>query len=87
VQDQSPLDARTLTVNDQARPYFEQVFWAGLATLSYLPSTVLPTGLSAQGLPIGIQALGAEFDDRTTIAFAQLMAQALGGFQAPPGYA
>ena len=30
----------------------------GLTGVSYLPSTVIPTGLNAQGLPIGIQIVG-----------------------------
>ncbi|XOV82874.1 MAG: amidase family protein [bacterium] len=85
-QDQGAIGTRTIAVNGRQRPYFEQVFWAGLATLSYLPSTVFPTGLSAQGLPIGLQAIGAEFDDRTTIEFARLMADEMGGYQPPPGY-
>jgi amidase len=95
VQDQRPMAERTITVNGAERPYLEQIFWAGLATLSYLPSTVFPTGPTADGLPIGptadglpigLQAIGAEFHDRTTIEFARLVAQELGGFQAPPGY-
>ena len=86
-QDQSDIDSRTLLVDSEERPYFEQVFWAGLATLSYLPSTVFPTGLSNGGLPIGLQAVGAEYDDHTTIEFARLMAQEIGGYQPPPGYA
>ncbi len=86
-QDQSEINERTLTVNGTPQPYFQQVFWAGLATLSYLPSTVFPTGLSSAGLPIGLQAIGAEFDDRTTIEFARLMAREMGGYQPPTGYA
>ena len=86
VQDQRPREQRTITVNGEQRPYFEQLFWAGLATLSYLPSTVFPTGLTADGLPIGLQAIGAEFHDRTTIEFARLVAEEIGGFVPPPGY-
>ncbi len=86
-QDQGKIGTRTITVNGEQRPYFEQVFWAGLVTLSYLPSTVFPTGLSKEGLPIGLQAIGAEFNDRTTIEFARLMADEIGGYQPPPGYA
>ncbi|NKB32787.1 MAG: amidase [Pseudomonadales bacterium] len=86
VQDQSDASTRTLLVNDIEQPYFQQVFWAGLATVSYLPSTVFPTGLSRAGLPIGLQAISAEFNDKITIEFARLMAQEIGGFQAPNGY-
>ncbi len=85
-QDQGPMEQRMLTVDGQERPYMEQIFWAGLATLSYLPSTVFPTGPSEEGLPIGLQAIGAELDDRTTIEFARLLAEEIGGFVPPPGY-
>jgi amidase len=84
--DHSLKDQRTLNVNGKQVSYWDQLFWAGIATLSYLPSTVFPTGLSKAGLPIGLQAIGAEFDDRTTIEFARLMADEIGGFVAPPGY-
>ena len=84
--DHSPALQRTLKVNGEPQPYFDQVFWAGIATVAYLPSTVFPTGVSADGLPIGLQAIGAEFDDATTIEFARLMAREIGGFAAPPGY-
>lgn len=85
-QDQSDMLTRMLEVNGEPVPYFQQVFWAGIATLSYLPSTVFPTGLSREGLPIGLQVIGAELDDETTMEFARLIAAQIGGFQPPPGY-
>mgnify|MGYP001828452344 CR=1 FL=1 len=84
--DHGQLGTRTLEVNGETVPYFQQLFWAGIATVSYLPSTVFPTGLSSDGLPIGLQVIGAEFDDRTTIEFARLIAREMGGFQPPPGF-
>jgi amidase len=84
--DQSPMETRTLRIKGESRPYFQQIFWAGLATLCYLPSTVFPMGLSKDGLPIGLQAISAEYNDRTTIEFARLIAQEFGGFRPPPGY-
>ena len=86
LHDHSPQNERTLAVNGMEVPYLDQVFWAGLANLGNLPGTVFPTGLSDDGLPIGLQALGAEFADRTTIEFARLMSRELGGFQPPGGY-
>lgn len=85
--DHSDLGTRTLEVDGVRRPYFEQLFWAGLATASYLPSTVFPTGPSRAGLPIGLQAVGAEYHDFRTIDFARLVAEELGGFTPPPAYA
>ncbi|MCP5030458.1 MAG: amidase [Actinomycetia bacterium] len=77
---------RTIMVNGAEQPYFQQLFWAGTITVAHLPSTVFPTGLSKSGLPIGIQAVGAEFNDYTCIEFARLMAQEIGGFVPPPAY-
>lgn len=85
--DHSPYNGRTLQVDDVAVPYFRQLFWAGLATTSYLPATVFPTGPGADGLPIGLQAIGDGYDDLNTIEFASLVARELGGFRPPPGYA
>jgi len=78
---------RKLLIDGMQLPYFQQLFWAGLATCSYLPSTVFPTGCDTEGLPLGLQAIGAEANDRMTIAFADWMGRELGGFCPPPGYA
>lgn len=42
--------------------------------------------LSDSGLPVGVQIIGARFEDRTTIAFAGGLSELVGGFIAPPGY-
>ena len=85
--DQSePLGQRTLTVNGREVPYFSQLFWAGLVIASYLPATVAPVGPTASGLPVGVQIIGAEMADRTTIWAAGQVGQLMGGFTPPPGY-
>jgi amidase len=68
------------------RPYFEQVFWAGLAGVSYLPATIVPTGPDSNGLPIGVQIIGPEYGDLATIGVAQMLEQRGFAFRAPPGY-
>jgi amidase len=85
--DHGPLGSRTLPVNGQQQPYFRQLFWAGLITAPFLPSTVFPTGPSRAGLPIGVQAVAAEYHDRSTMEIARMLASELGGFQPPPGFA
>ena len=85
--DHSPFPQRTLKVSNEEQPYFKQLFWAGIITGPYLPSTVFPTGPSLTGLPIGLQAVGAEYDDRRTIDFTRLVAREIGGFSPPPNYA
>jgi amidase len=62
------------------------LFWAGLSGVAYLPSTVGPAGLSPDGLPIGVQIVGPEYGDLTTIAFARLLEREFQAFVAPAGY-
>ena len=76
-------EPRTLNINGEETPYFGQMAWPGLATLSNLPATAIPIGQSKAGLPIGIQVIGAYLEDRTTIGFAGLLEHAFGGFRAP----
>jgi amidase len=80
-------DKRFLTVNGRPVPYQDQLFWAGLATTAYLPATSAPIGLTPEGLPVGLQIVGPELADRQTIDVARLLAQEIGGFTPPPGYA
>ena len=85
--DHRPFGERTIMVNNQEQPYFQQVFWAGMIVNAYLPSTVFPTGPSSDGLPIGLQAVGDAYQDYKTIEFSKLIADEIGGFVAPPNYA
>src|SRR5215469_1136773 len=57
-------DERVVGVNGKSVPYAEQLFFAGLASLSYLPATAAPIGLTAGGLPAGLQIIGPEGEDR-----------------------
>ncbi|MCZ6712142.1 MAG: amidase [Gammaproteobacteria bacterium] len=84
--DHRDFGERTVLVNNEERPYFEQVFWAGLTGVSYLPSTVIPTGLNGQGLPIGLQIVGPEYGDLITIGVAEQLEAAGFGFTPPPDY-
>ena len=82
--DHRPFAERSTLVDGEARPYMESVFWSGLVVASYLPSTCLPTGPSGEGLPIGVQIVGAPYRDHTTIECARLLADEIGGFVPPP---
>lgn len=85
--DQNPqMGQRRVTVNNEPRFYFEQIFWAGLTGVCFLPSTIVPTGLNEQGLPIGVQIVAREMGDRYTIEFARRVAEQLGGFVAPKAF-
>ena len=58
----------------------------GLTGVSFLPATVVPVGLTSSGLPVGIQIAGPYLEDRTTLQLARLLAERIGGCQAPPGF-
>ena len=77
---------RTITVNGQQENYNDQLFWAGISCNVYLPGTSAPAGLTPSGLPVGVQIVGAHLEDHTTIEFARLLADEIGGFVPPPGY-
>jgi amidase len=61
--------------------------WADPAATCGLPATVAPIGHSPAGLPIGVQIIGPNLEDRTTIAFSGMIKREFGGFAPPPGYA
>ena len=85
--DQNPNWAdRTIRVNGETRPYEDQLVWAGLVGMAYLPATAAPVGRTPGGLPVGIQIVGPYLEDRTPIDLARRLADLVGGFQIPPGF-
>ncbi len=82
-----PDYARRIDIDGKEYPYQDQLVWAGVATAPGLPATAAPIDRSDTGLPIGVQIVGPYLEDRTTIAFAELMEREFGGFAPPPGYA
>lgn len=78
---------KSIAVNGRQVRYDEQIFWSAPASLSYLPATAAQLGLTPQGLPVGMQIVGPEGSDLTTIEFARLLAGEIGGFAPPPDFA
>jgi len=80
-----PIEARWLDIDGKAFPYYDACFiWADPASTFGLPASVVPIGNSPAGLPIGVQIVGSYLEDRTTIAFAELLEREFGGFAPPP---
>ena len=77
---------RTMQVNGRTRPYADQVAWAGVVGMAYLPATVAPAGRTPAGLPVGVQIVGPYLEDRTPLDFARRLTEVVGGFEAPPGW-
>jgi len=77
---------RMIQINGKPAPTINDLFWAGLCGLVYLPATVAPAGLTAKGLPVGVQIVGPQYGDKSCIAFAGLLERAYRAFVAPPGF-
>jgi amidase len=77
---------RMIPVNGVPQPSTTQMFWAGYSGLFYLPATAVPAGDSPEGLPIGLQIVGPQYGDLTTIALARWLEREYRGFVPPPGY-
>jgi amidase len=80
------MDKRTLTTPKGPRLYQDILFWISFATLTGLPATTAPVGLTRDGLPVGLQILGPYLEDVTPIDLAGKLADVVGGFRPPKGY-
>ena len=76
----------TFTVNGQSVPYLHGLCYPALSTVPGQPATAFPIGISREGLPIGLQAVGPYLEDLTPIRFTALLAREIGGFRKPSGY-
>ncbi len=74
---------RRVDIGGVDRPYLDLFAWIAPAGAAYLPATVVPIGLGADGLPIGVQIVGPYLHDRTTLRLAQLVSELSGGCPRP----
>ena len=81
-----PQGARMLRFGGAERPYMDVIRWSSLAGICYLPATVVPVGLTDDGLPVGIQIIGPYLGDRTTLDLAGRLFELMGGIPRPPGF-
>ena len=82
-----PIDNRVVDTPQGKRPYAQSIpYWITFASLAGLPATVAPVGTTAGGLPVGIQIIAPMWEDGTAIEFAALLADVVGGFEAPPAF-
>ncbi len=75
--------ARRVDVNGQSISVFRAFSYAQTFNVFGLPSVVVPAGRSAEGLPIGVQIVGRPFEERTILAAAAVVEEALGGWRRP----
>lgn len=85
--EQPLMKDRKIPIPDGQRDYLDVLRWISIATHSGCPATAAPVGVTKQGLPVGIQIMGPFLEDATPINIAGLIADVVGGFRPPPGYA
>ena len=79
------FSTRTIDVDGTERSYLDLFTWIAPASAAHLPATTAPVGLTADGLPVGVQIVGPHLEDATPIAFAQALTDAgIAAFRAPP---
>jgi len=76
-------NSRHIEIDGKPYPYRDQSIWPGIATAPGLPATVAPIDRGDSPLPVGVQIVGPNLEDRTTIAFASLIEREFGGFTPP----
>ncbi len=60
-----------------------QFAYTAVFNVMRMPSTQVPLGLDARGLPLGVQVAGARGRDHVTIAVAMELERAFGGWRSP----
>ncbi len=82
--DRRPLPLRRIALSTGGNaPYLSLLDWSALPIVCGLPATAIPVGQTADGRPVGVQIIGPRGGDSRTIAVAEAIEQALGGFVAP----
>jgi aspartyl-tRNA(Asn)/glutamyl-tRNA(Gln) amidotransferase subunit A len=70
---------------DPVEMYLNDVFTVTV-NMAGLPGLVAPAGLSAEGLPLGLQVIGRPFDEETLFTLGHAIEQSAGGARAPQAW-
>ncbi len=67
---------------DPVAMYLNDIFTVTV-NMAGLPGLVAPAGLSAEGLPLGLQVIGRPFDEETLFALGEVIEQSAGAMKLP----
>jgi amidase len=79
-----PATRRTMTFDGETRRASDSMWWCAIIGVAYLPSTVVPVGVTASGLPVGVQVVGPFFEDGTSLDVGRRIDSVLGAYRVPP---
>jgi amidase len=75
---------RRIETGGQSLSVFRAFGYSQTYNVFGLPSVCVPAARTEMGLPIGVQIIGRPFEEETVLAAAQVVEEALGGWQPPP---
>ena len=71
------------TSDGRPAPYDAMIHWSALSTVCGLPALTMPAS-SVNGLPVGVQLIGARDSESRLLSIAQAIEERLGGYLRPP---
>lgn len=77
-------DAHKVMVEGKSISTFRAFSYSQAFNVFDLPAVTVPAGRSSEGLPIGVQIIGRPGAEESIFAAAQIIEEALGGWQPPP---
>ena len=80
-----PLARRKIHTDGGTRPYLDMFGWVGLATVAYLPATVVPVGRTPRVCRWGSRSSGPISRTARRSRWPAASRKLLGGFVPPPG--
>lgn len=75
--------ARKVSVGEREFNTFRAFSYAQACNVYALPAACVPAGRTREGLPIGVQIIGRQFEEQLVLAAARVLETALGGWQTP----
>lgn len=78
---------RMIDIDGEPMADVQQIFWMGFASLGCLPATMAPIAITPGGLPTGVQIIGPQYADLSTLRLASLIERQYHAFVPPPGLA
>ncbi len=78
-------DTLKVTIGGTTLSTFRAFSYSQAFNVFDLPSVSVPAGVSAEGLPIGVQIVGRPFEEEAVLVAAAIVEEALGGWKAPRG--
>jgi Asp-tRNA(Asn)/Glu-tRNA(Gln) amidotransferase A subunit family amidase len=76
-------DTLKLTIGGTTLSTFRAFSYSQAFNVFNLPSVSVPAGVSTEGLPIGVQIVGRPFAEEAVLVAAEIVENALGGWQPP----